>query len=470
MTLTLPFAPMIRLLSPIVIAGVMLLTVAEVGWAQTVEQHEAGRAPASPPPETASEASAAPKILTTDGYKLGPLDKIRIKVYSWRASQDQIFEWTAINKNEDYFVGATGSVSVPLIGEISAADLTTAQLADNVALALKDRIGMVEKPDVAIEVAQFRPFYITGDVQKAGEYPYRPALTVMQATAIAGGPMRDPRSSSIRLEREIISSEGDLAVLLSERTLLLTRRARLQSELSGAQDILLPDELVLRKSDDDVRPVLEQERQIFKARLEGFSTQLQALEQLRDFFQTEFSSMEAQIKAQETEVAAVDRELAQVKTLAEKRLTTDTRLFGLQRNRAQVEGESLRLQSAMTRVKQDLSKTEISIIELRNKRTAEITADMATNTARIDTVEHQIGTARKLLAESEVMGSPPFLNLAQQKYEMSYKIIRNTSGQTIEIAANETTQVRPGDTVKVEIIRQPANVAVGRVSPTPEGQ
>jgi uncharacterized Fe-S cluster-containing radical SAM superfamily enzyme len=68
------------------------------------------------------------------------------------------------------------------------------------------------------------------------------------------------------------------------------------------------------------------------------------------------------------------------------------------------------------------------------------------------------------------MGSPPFLNLAQQKYEMSYKIIRNTSGQTIEIAANETTQVRPGDTVKVEIIRQPANVAVGRVSPTPEGQ
>ena len=404
--------------------------------------------------------------MQSDGYKLGPLDKIRIKVYSWRASRDEIFEWTAINKNDDYAVGATGYVSVPLIGEIRAAGRSTAELAEEVSLALKDRIGMVEKPDVAIEVAQFRPFYITGDVQKAGEYPYRPDLTVMQAVAIAGGPMRDPRSTSIRLEREIISSEGDLAVLLTERTQLLVRRARLQSELRESQNIILPEELAIRRADDDVRPILEQEEQIFRARLDGYSTQLQALEQLRAFFESEQGSVEAQVKAQENEVSAVDRELAQVRTLAEKRLTTGPRILGLERNRAQVEGERLRLQSALARVKQDLSKTQVSIIELKNKRTAEVTADMATNIARLEAVDHQINTARKLLAESEVMGSPPFLGLAQQKYVFSYKIIRKTGLDTVELTADEIMLVQPGDTLRVDIIRAPANVSVGRVSPS----
>ncbi|MBY0227259.1 MAG: polysaccharide biosynthesis/export family protein [Hyphomicrobium sp.] len=422
---------------------------------------------APPVPDLRAQASSKGPSdqLSVPAYRLGPLDKIRIKVFSWRASQDQIFEWTAINKNEDYTVGPSGDVSIPLIGEFRAADRTTAELAKEVGLALQDRIGMVETPDVAIEVSQFRPFYITGDVQKAGEYPYRPDLTVIQAVAIAGGPMRDPRSSNIRLEREIIAGEGELAVLLKERTQLLVRRARLESELNNSKDIVLPEELAIRRSDDDVRLFLQQEEQIFKARLDGHSTQMQALEQLRAFFETELSSTDAQVQAQQTEVAAVERELAQVKTLAEKKLTTETRLFALQRNRAQVEGERLRMQSALARVKQDLSKTEISIIELANKRTAEVTADLSTNAARLSAVEQQIITARKLLAESEVMGSPPFLGLSQQKYEIAYKVIRKSGADTVELSANDTMVVQPGDTVRVDIIRA-ANISVGRVSPS----
>lgn len=443
----------------------MLCLLGTAIHAQEIQVPDGAQHAATPDPGKAKPETTG-KPAPTTAYKLGPLDKIRIKVYSWRASQDQIFEWTAINLNADYTVGASGTVSIPLIGEISAANKTTAQLAKAIGVALKERIGMIEEPDVAIEVAQFRPFYITGDVQKAGEYPYRPDLTVMQALAIAGGPMRDPRSTNIRLEREIISGEGDLAVLLTERTQLMARRARLQSELKELQDIVLPEELAIRQADDDVRPVLQQEEQIFRARLDGYSTQLQALEQLRAFFKSELGSVEAQVKAQEAEVSAVDRELANVRTLAEKRLTTGPRILGLERNRAQVEGERLRLQSALARVKQDLSKTQVSIIELKNKRTAEVTAEMAANIARLETVEHQINTARKLLAESEVMGSPPFLGLAQQKYAFSYKIVRKTGPDTVELTADEIMLIQPGDTLRVDIIRAPANLSVGRVSPS----
>jgi polysaccharide export outer membrane protein/exopolysaccharide production protein ExoF len=133
-----------------------------------------------------------------------------------------------------------------------------------------------------------------------------------------------------------------------------------------------------------------------------------------------------------------------------------------------VEGERLRLQSNLMRVKQDVSRTEIDIIELRNRRTAEITSEIATTEARLEQLDGKIVTTRKLLAESEVIGAPPLLGLSQQKYTISYKIVRTKEGGPIEIAADEATTMEPGDTLKVEIVREPGNVAVGTVqTPAP---
>ena len=118
-------------------------------------------------------------------YKLGPQDKVSIKVYEWRASRDEIFEWTAFKA--DYIVSASGYLSLPLLGDVSANGLTTMELTRELGLRLKDRMGLVASPDVTVEVVQFRPFYIVGAVEKPGEYPYRPGLNVLEAFAIAGG-------------------------------------------------------------------------------------------------------------------------------------------------------------------------------------------------------------------------------------------------------------------------------------------
>lgn len=73
---------------------------------------------------------------------------------------------------------------------------------------------------------------------------------------------------------------------------------------------------------------------------------------------------------------------------------------------------------------------------------------------------------RKLLAESELIGAPPLLGLSQQKYTITYKIVRNSTGGPIEMAADEATPVEPGDTLKVEIIKDRGNVAVGTIQST----
>jgi hypothetical protein len=100
-----------------------------------------------------------------------------------------------------------------------------------------------------------------------------------------------------------------------------------------------------------------------------------------------------------------------------------------------------------------------------NKRTAEVTADMSTNAARLSAVEQQVITARKFLSEPEVMGSPPFLGLYQQKHEPPCKVISQTGTATLEFSANETMVIQPRDTVRVDIVRA-ATASVGRVSPS----
>jgi protein involved in polysaccharide export with SLBB domain len=82
-------------------------------------------------------------------------------------------------------VGSIGTISLPLIGEVPAADRSVRQLEQGIAERLSD--GYLNDPRVSVEVLNFRPFYILGEVQRPGEYPYTSGLTVLNAVATAGG-------------------------------------------------------------------------------------------------------------------------------------------------------------------------------------------------------------------------------------------------------------------------------------------
>ena len=167
-------------------------------------------------------------------YRLGPQDKVSIKVYEWRPARDEIYEWKAFKA--EYTVNPSGFLSLPLLGDVAANGMSTTELAKVLGDRLKDRMGFIEPPDVTVEVIQFRPFYVVGAVEKPGEYPYRPGLTVLGAYAIAGGKQRNV-SGPMRLERESISTRGDLHSFDLESQTLQARMARLKAELDNASEV-----------------------------------------------------------------------------------------------------------------------------------------------------------------------------------------------------------------------------------------
>jgi protein involved in polysaccharide export with SLBB domain len=120
-----------------------------------------------------ASAQTPPPATSAESYILGPNDRIRLKVYG----ESDI--------TGEYEINNSGQVSIPLAGHIKAAGATTRQLEKAIASALAK--GIVRDPRVNVEIAQYRPYYILGEVKKSGEYPYRHGLTVMDAVATAGG-------------------------------------------------------------------------------------------------------------------------------------------------------------------------------------------------------------------------------------------------------------------------------------------
>jgi protein involved in polysaccharide export with SLBB domain len=120
-----------------------------------------------------ARAEVSPAEPSEPSYILGPSDRVRLKVYG---EQDI---------SGEYEIDTNGYISVPLAGRVKAAGLNTRQLEKAVASALSR--GLLRDPRVNAEVATYRPFFILGEVKKAGEYPYKSGLTVLDAVASAGG-------------------------------------------------------------------------------------------------------------------------------------------------------------------------------------------------------------------------------------------------------------------------------------------
>lgn len=387
------------------------------------------------PPRAAAEAYV---------YALGPQDRIRVKIYEWRASRDTIFEWSALN--DVFTVGADGTLALPFAGRIPAEGLGTEALAGAIAQNLVRNMGLGQAPDVALEIVEFRPFYILGDVAQPGEFPYRPGLNVLKAVSLAGGlpPRRDPD----RLEREIFAARGDVSQLSLSRASLLARRARLQAESAGAAEIAFPAELTRRAADEAAAILMEQEGILFRTRREGMDTQLRALAELGGFLEREIDSLGRQVGFLDGQVASVEKELASVSALVDQGLAAAPRQLGLERALLQVQGDRLTVETALLRARQEASRTELSILDLRNSRASEVAGELREAELQLSETRRRTDTALLLLEDSEAAVPQGAL---RRRAEPAYAILRPTAaGGVIELAAGEATEVRPGDTIKVE--------------------
>ena len=115
-----------------------------------------------------------PTELVGRAYQLGTGDQIRVTTFGEK------------DLSGEFRVDDSGYVALPLMGPISAEGLTTRALSEEIAHTLQTK-NLLGNPSVVVEVVQYRPIFVLGEVQHPGPYPYQAHMTFLNAVALAGG-------------------------------------------------------------------------------------------------------------------------------------------------------------------------------------------------------------------------------------------------------------------------------------------
>ena len=142
---------------------------------------------------------------TLSDYRLGSGDSIKITVYE------------EAELSLEVRLSDAATISYPFLGELQVSGLTVGQLEAKITLGLKG--DYLVSPSVSVSVVEYRQFYIHGEVEAPGGFPYVPGLTLRKAIALAGGfTERASRSKMYVIQDGIVNtSERSRQIDLDER-------------------------------------------------------------------------------------------------------------------------------------------------------------------------------------------------------------------------------------------------------------
>lgn len=148
-----------------------------------------------PPPQVQAQLPTAEQQQEgVAGYRLGAGDQVRVTVFRHE------------DLSGEFQLDGEGFFALPLVGEVKGGGRTVRDLESNIEEAFREG-GYLVNPQVSLEVLNYRPFYILGEVNNPGSYAYVNGMTVINAVALAGGYTYRASQGSITVQRGGSSSE-----------------------------------------------------------------------------------------------------------------------------------------------------------------------------------------------------------------------------------------------------------------------
>ncbi|MGX9992463.1 polysaccharide biosynthesis/export family protein (plasmid) [Rhizobium sp. Z1P35] len=374
-----------------------------------------------------------------DSAPLAPHTKIRLTVVQWMPSKGQFERWDAIGG--EYTVSDAGEVSLPFMGSQSVGSLDNTSLTNEIAKRLQAKMGLAQTPAVTIEVLEYPPIYVVGDVTTPGQYSFRPGVTVLQSLAMSGGPRRakdQQQTHSTQLVGEL--REINHSILRST-----ARLARLQAEMDGAKEITFDQ--MTGADQQFAAGIYNEERIIFRARANALERQARAFTELRDLLTTEISTLEEKLTGADDNIKSVNDQLVSVKSLVQKGLTISSRQMDLERLLTTYRSDKLDLVTAVMRGRQAISETTRNLEGLYDARRSEVATEAQSERASLDQMKMKRETTQKLLIED--LGSNDGIKSLAEDLPLTYSVTRRSGGKIDQFQASETTTLEPGDVVRV---------------------
>ncbi len=371
-----------------------------------------------------------------DAYRIGPGDVLKLRVLEWEPVSRVLQDWPAMTA--DYAVGVDGTINVPFLGAVQAKGRTAQEVGTEIAEGLQNRFALPERPDATVELIGYQPIVVMGLVRSPGQFDFRPGLSAQHAVGLAGG-LIDELVRGSDASRELLNSEGILAVLEDQQERLMVREARLDAERN---DAALPTAIPGVISGNGALVLIAAEQAIMDVRRDSLDRELAAIENQKALIAAEIETLEAKQVALVRQQDLAQGERENVESLADRGLVANARLFEVERMLVTVDNQALDVSTALLTARQNLATAESDRISLLDNRLAEILTEGQLVDAELAEIERKITTQRalssQLLTLARTTGDPAAAGV---------EIAIHRQGDVLRNA--ETEPLLPGDIVDV---------------------
>ncbi len=366
-----------------------------------------------------------------EAYKLQPGDTVEL----WVAQDQQL--------NRRVTIGPDGRVSLPLVGQILARDLTIDELSNS----LKDRLQTyyTESLDVTLMLQPSellaRSVFVAGDVENPGVYPYRPNMTVMHVLSVAGGLYRAPFAAADQDRSTML--RGDIARTQNRVNQLGAVMARLQAELSGSAKIDPAGEELAGIAPDILGPLVAQEQAVLDTRMAEIRIREKAQEQLKAITVRNLEALRAQLQSAERRIELAQERLANANKLIAQGFAQGAQRLEMESTIASMEGERSDFLARVADAEAAVVNHDATMEAFLQSRNAELLTVLNSTKRERDALVSTLNDSIRALQAYDQASA------GAQATVITYSLLRNEDGSSEEIPADERTPVEPGDLVRV---------------------
>lgn len=347
-------------------------------------------------------------------------------------------------------VDIDGQLRIAGSGAVDVAGLTL----DEVEQRITDRIketGLYLNPIVSIQMLEYAPITVAGDVTRPGQYAYVPGMTVGAALAQSGGSQASG-VSRFEVERAEVENEGFLQSLNLEIAGDVVRIARLTALLDGTDTYAVSDALLSRvplRNQVPLTDLQDVERNLFENTQTLVTSTLMAWDNEIALIEEQLALLDQRIGVQEQILERTSQELETAESLAERGLQTAARFNAVQQRDDDAKARALELESARLNAVQAIAEARRSRTSFAQRRREDWLA--ALQTARLSLNSNEIAYARRLKHQSLLTGDAIGAAELSEALTRDISIVSPREGRRNVEGVSLESPILPGDLLVISV-------------------
>lgn len=367
-------------------------------------------------------------------YKLDIGDKLKVTIHG----RDDL--------SGDYRINDRGLLRIPTMGSFAGAGSTPIKIEQDILRAVEQ--AQQRKGDVAVEVLERRPVYVTGFVAKPGSFPFSAGITVLHAVALAGGTGNLAQSSL--LPTEVMRERSRLQTSSEELIHLLARRARLMVERDGKTEIVAaPEQLINMIGRQRAAALIRRKQVVLDKTLASLARERQNFQSAIEESQNEMNAFKRELEQIRRQVQLRKQRVTKLTGLAKMGLTASARVVDSQVLLARAGQDAQTAIASISRSKRLMKRAERDLAMVTLERNLEIEQELQSIDEQLAKLKKQIAGS-KLVIEG-ITQFPSALLTLQEPHSYKYEVMRtNSDGQARFIPMTETSFLMPGDVLRIK--------------------